>query len=385
MIMFKIQIGWKIYSRIAAFVFANALFLISGCSNHETAKELTLGAILPLTGSMAFLGQQELVGLQLGVEDANKRLEGKGIKINLLVEDSQSKAALAATVANKLIDVDKVDALFITTSSATQAVAPLADKAHVPILVMAAEPGLTKISGYMFRIYMNFDDEARTLADYAKQANFKKIKLIRANLQAFDVESKLLRDYLNGATSIVEEHVYEYGSKDFRTIIEKVAATPSDGIFILGVGPELPALVTQLRENNALSKIPVTGGYAFLSEPAQAQGTEIYKNVVFSSFPFTLSSPEMKRFSGYKTQAGTKLGIFTDYLYAYDSVQFLSVAFESRRDSESLYDALKRISLFSGITGNHQINKQREISVSMRMARYVGGEMELLDVNKKDR
>lgn len=362
------------------FVFGCISVLLLGCSSEQSEREeIRLGAILPLTGGLGFLGQQELVGLELGEGDVNRRWSKKGLQLKLLVEDSQSKASRAATIANKLIHVDKVDVLFVTTSSAVQAVVPIADKAQVPVLIMASEPGLTKLSPYAFRIYMNFDDEAKTIADYIKRVGYKKIALIRANLQAFDMETKLLRQYLGTSISILEEHLYEYGSKDFRTILEKVATTPFDAVCILGVGPELPTLVAQILENEKIASVPIVGGYLFLSEPAQAQGTSIYSNVTFASFPFTLSSPQVKRFAGRTTQEGNDLSVFTDYVYTYDSIQFLSIANEARKGSESIFDAMKRIDTFTGAAGTHKLNEFREISVPMRMAQFINGELKLIE------
>lgn len=364
---------------IVTFVLVNILWSLEGYSASDSPREITLGAILPLTGGMGFLGQQELVGLQLGIADANKKLENNGTRLALHVEDSQSKASIAATVANKLIAVDKIDALFITTSSAVQAVAPIADKTHIPMLAMAGEPNLTLLSPYMFRIYMNFENEAQTIAAYIKQTNYKKLKFIYANLQAFSAESKFLKKYLGDDPGLaIEENTYEYGVKDFRVLLEKVAATQTDAICILGVGPELPVLITQLLGHKKLAGKPIIGGYLFLSEPALAQGTNIYKNLKFASFPIPPESPEMVRFKNHKTRSGKPLSEFADYLYAYDSVLFLAAATELQQKGETLDSAMKRVRQFQGLAGKHNLNNEREIFVEMKMGEYNNGHFQLL-------
>jgi branched-chain amino acid transport system substrate-binding protein len=357
-------------------------FILTAASANCYAKNIQaikLGAILPMTGPAGFLGQQELVGLQLGIEDVNKRLSNKGYKIDLEVQDSASKPANAVTIANKMISVDKVDILFVSTSSANQAVAPIAKQANIPLLVMASEAGLTKGNNNMFRVFMNFDVESQTLAKYISKKNYQNIGIIHANLKAFDSQLELIKQRLPKKITISEIQNYELKDKDFRTQIEKISRRPIDALLILGQGPELFALVSQIRENKHLATVNLIGGFTFLSDSAKVGGVDIYNNLVFSSFPFNSDSAEMSIFKSRKTPDGKTLTDFIDYAYTYDNIILIATALENKKSGETLLNSLSRVRKIKGVTGNIAFDANRDSIIPMKMATYRSGKVVFVD------
>lgn len=371
------NVGFKLSFLMIAFI----SLAISACQSNNTQKIqiVKFGAILPMTGAAGFLGQQELVGLQLGTEDANLRLIAKGYKIELIVQDSASKPANAVTIANKMISINKVDALFVSTSSANQAVAPIAKQANIPLFVMASEAGLTKDNENMFRVFMNFDTESKTLAQYISDKKYRKLGIIHANLKAFESELSLLKQYLPQQVAVLETQNYELSDKDFRTQIEKLSRKPIEALLILGQGPELFALVSQIKENKVLSAVPLVGGFTFLSESAKIGGVDIYDNLAFASFAFTANSPELIKFRDRKSSEGKVLTDFIDYAYTYDNIVLLATALENRQPGETLLSSLQKIKHIKGITGDIQFDDNRDSITHMKMVKYKTGKVFLLE------
>lgn len=356
-----------------------AILLACQQNNSQKVQVVKLGAILPMTGTAAFLGQQELVGLQLGIEDANQRLSAKGYKIELIMQDSASKPANAVTIANKMITVDKVDVLFVSTSSANQAVAPIAKLANLPMFVMASDVGLTKGYENMFRIFMNFDTESQTLVKYITDMKYRKIGIIHASLKAFESQLSLIKQYLPKNVSILEIQNYELGNKDCRTQIEKLSRKDIEALVVLGQGPELNALVSQIKENKILSSIPIVGGFTFLSDSAKVGGVAIYDKLVFASFAFTADSPELIKFRDRKSPDGKALTDFIDYAYTYDNIVLLATALENKKPGQTLLSSLQNIKTIKGITGSIEFDNNRDSLIQMRMATYKNGKVSLLD------
>ena len=88
-------------------IIAGAVFLL-GRENGDISKNnpIKIGAILPLTGDLAFLGEEIKKGIDLGVAEYKDR----GININVIYEDDQSLSLTASVnAANKLLNIDKVD------------------------------------------------------------------------------------------------------------------------------------------------------------------------------------------------------------------------------------------------------------------------------------
>ncbi len=77
----------------------------------EAQPPLRIGMSLSQTGPSAAPGQSHLRGRQLCVKHTNEKGGVLGRRIELIVEDDQSKAATAVAIYEKLITQDKVDAI----------------------------------------------------------------------------------------------------------------------------------------------------------------------------------------------------------------------------------------------------------------------------------
>src|SRR6202042_534375 len=85
----------------------------------RAADVVRIGLDNPLTGPVAALGKNELVGCQMAVDEINGKGGILGRMVALAVEDSTSTdAGTAVQKARKLIDGDKVDFLLGSSNSA---------------------------------------------------------------------------------------------------------------------------------------------------------------------------------------------------------------------------------------------------------------------------
>src|SRR3989338_5111387 len=140
-----------IRSLMVLFVLVSVLLTIS-CSTTDTPNNQTdvgkvhsikLGAVLPLTGGSAFYGQYARAGIDAEIQDINNagRTAAGGIAgspVTVVYEDTQSNKKNAATAAQKLIEVDDVDALITILSSHAGAVVPIAETSRVPLVYVSS-------------------------------------------------------------------------------------------------------------------------------------------------------------------------------------------------------------------------------------------------------
>ena len=150
-------------------------FSVVGCGSNDTNDDFVIAAVIPKTGPIAYLGEQELAGLELAAEDINATGGILGRKVLVKWEDTGGDVAKAVTAANKLLFDGKVDMLFVTTTGAVKAVAPIAASNKVPMFAMSSDIGITELNDYIFRMYMNFGDEQKVIANYIKNKNLKNI------------------------------------------------------------------------------------------------------------------------------------------------------------------------------------------------------------------
>jgi branched-chain amino acid transport system substrate-binding protein len=117
--------------------------------------------ILPLTGNYAVIGEGEKKGIDMAVETLKQKFPGK--KIEIIYEDYASETKNAVTAANKLISVDKVDAIITSTTAASEAVSPVVERAQKINFVISPDIEVVSKSQYNFRIYYNFNTEAEVV------------------------------------------------------------------------------------------------------------------------------------------------------------------------------------------------------------------------------
>jgi branched-chain amino acid transport system substrate-binding protein len=75
-------------------------------------EPIKLGFVNPLTGVLSALAQSEVEGAKYAVEEVNKSGGILGRQVQLLVEDSANDVGTGVQKTRKLIDRDKVDAIF---------------------------------------------------------------------------------------------------------------------------------------------------------------------------------------------------------------------------------------------------------------------------------
>ena len=91
-------------------------------SEKEVVKSITIGAILPLTGPTAQLGQEEKKGLLMAMDELNSHSSKPNFR--LVVEDSKGTAKDGVVAAHKLIESDQAQIVFTSLTPVSQAIGP---------------------------------------------------------------------------------------------------------------------------------------------------------------------------------------------------------------------------------------------------------------------
>lgn len=154
------------------------ILLLGGCGGRQDAdadadaeghgRTALVGVLAPRHGSGAFKGEQGLLGLKQQLQ-LQPRL-GDGTRIALKVEELQDEAAPGVAALERLAQLpDLVAVVSFLNSDAMLAVAPAAERLHLPVLLASAtNPGL--VEGRSFVSQVIFEDrlQAEVSALYAR-------------------------------------------------------------------------------------------------------------------------------------------------------------------------------------------------------------------------
>lgn len=237
------------------FLLSLCVFGLLSCQKREIIK---VGVILPLTGPASEIGNNILDGIMIASEYYDSISPQK---IKLIVEDSKLDAKQAMSSANKLITVDKVNAI-IGLASSTEAlvVAPICEKNKVVMISSTAStPLLSDAGDYIFRIYPSDVYDSKVLADYARRIDNVSILYLNNDF-GVGLKNTFIENYEKLGGEIINVEAFLPDDTDFRTQLTKIKASTPNGLLVIAIDMQYLNIVKQIRELGIKSQIfaPVT-------------------------------------------------------------------------------------------------------------------------------
>ncbi|OHB24861.1 MAG: hypothetical protein A2542_02540, partial [Parcubacteria group bacterium RIFOXYD2_FULL_52_8] len=200
-----------------------------------STEALKIGVILPLTGDAATYGEPGRNLFALALDEVNAAGGVNGQMLEFIYEDGKCNGPVAASAAQKLVAIDKVQIIIGGfCSSESLASIPVAESAKVAMFSPgSSSPDLTGRSMYFFRNYPSDASQGKILAEAA--FNDKKWKTV-AMLQE-------QTDFALGIRKVFETRFVELGGKiiteefpstasDFRSQLSKLRAAKPDALFL---------------------------------------------------------------------------------------------------------------------------------------------------------
>jgi branched-chain amino acid transport system substrate-binding protein len=225
----------------------------------DAQQPLRIGASLSQTGPYANLGQNQLRGYRLCVKHTNEKGGVLGRRIELIVEDDQSKAPTAVAIYEKLITQAKVDAILGPYGAPiVEAVADVNEKHKMPMV--AASAGVTSIykkgRRFVFMVFSPSEAYLEGFIDIAAKRGLKTVALIHEDtIFPKAVAQGGLELAKKRGLSVVLVEAYPKGMTDFSAILTKVRVANPDVLAAGTYFEDAVAITRQLRELNVNPKM----------------------------------------------------------------------------------------------------------------------------------
>jgi len=207
------------------------LAVLVAVTAHAQAP-IRIGASLSQTGAYARLGQNQLRGYQLCVKESNEKGGILGRKLELIVEDDQSKAPMAVSIYEKLITQDKVDAVLGPYSSGiTEAVANVTEKHRMPMIApnAATTSIFKKGREFVYMVLSPAEVYLQGLIDVASKRGLKTVAILHQDRLFPKATAKGTAELAQKkGLKVVLVAAYPKGTTDFTALLRKVAAAKPD-------------------------------------------------------------------------------------------------------------------------------------------------------------
>lgn len=275
-----------------------AAAFIASAFTAASAQPVRIGFHAPLTGLAASDGKTAHQGAELAVEQINARGGIAGRKIELVVQDDQTKAEQAVPLANKFVGDGLKLVISGSYSGPTRAAAGVFQQAKIPyISSYAIHPDITRTGNFVFRTSFTGEIQGKAAAKLIgvglKQ---KKVTLITLNN---DFGQSLAAGFKEVAASfgltIASEYTYAMADRQFGSIVASVKRDAPDVLYISGYFFNGGPLVAQLRAGGVTAQIVGTEGFDthnFITIAKDAaEGV-----IITTSLDRDSTQPEMKAF-----------------------------------------------------------------------------------------
>lgn len=330
-----------------------AIFL-SKKNVQKSDEALTIGALAPLTGQIAVLGERMRNGMELAKEDLIK--EGVVSGLNIIYEDA-CDGKTTTNAVQKLINADHVKIIgsgFCLFGLDT--VVPTIEENKVILFNTAANPESVLNKKYVFSTNINIRDDASRMADYAaNQLRAKTVAMIYLDTSfghSYQTNFSDSFEKLGGRVAVGEAVTPD--TVDFRAQVTKIKAAKVDAVIIIHFGISLGNSIKQLREQGVM--VPIMGDYESEDPTVIEYAGKAAEGMIISSSQQEVETALVKSFQErYKAKYGEAADVLATN--AYDSLQLQIRSYVAcDGDTDCMSKKLAVTKNYDGVSGRITIN-----------------------------
>ncbi len=328
-------------------------FIIPGCKPKESAETIKIGVSVPITGQIAMLGEGMKNAALIAKDDMAKNFKNLRHNYELIFEDDGFDPTKAASVARKLISVDKVVAIISGEGPTAMVMGPIADKEQVIHFGITADPAAAK-GELNFLHWSPLAEQNYVLLQELKNRGYKKVGFF-TNISSevwVAISEDLKKQVKDAGIAITYDESFENGKKDFRSLVAKVKENMPEIHIILTYSPELDILVKQMRTAGLNQPITSIESFEFAQEMPLFEG----------QWYVCGGNPSRDFVAEYKSRYGKYPPILSPNVY--DMINLIITATEnvqsaSTPTSTQIAGELKKIKNYSGVLGKLVVGDDR--------------------------
>jgi branched-chain amino acid transport system substrate-binding protein len=260
---------------------------VLGVRGQIAADSVKIGVLTDLSGPYAeSSGRGSVVAADMAAEDVGRMVRGKPIEI--IEADHQNKPDIAATIAQRWFDLDKVDGIVdlpvSPVAAAVQAVGK--EKQRTTLITAAASADLTAKTCTLTST--QWADDTHALAGGAARAIVD-----RGGKKWFfvTVDNGFGEAMQNDASHVVEANggkvlgaaKFPFGNGDFSPLLAQARSSGADVIEVASSGGDLVNLVKQASELGLPNEKQGLGGFLVYLTDIHALGLQLAQNLIFAS------------------------------------------------------------------------------------------------------
>jgi branched-chain amino acid transport system substrate-binding protein len=340
-------------------VCAASLAFAGGAKDSDT---VSIGAVFPLSGGVAFYGNESRDGALLAIEQINAAGGLLGKKLALISEDDEGDSAKSINAFTKLTTRDKVSFVIgSSTSGPTQALTSLAQQQKVVLISPSAtNENVTRAGDFIFRACFIDPFQGVVGADFAYATLGSRRAAILYDAGAdynTGLADSFRKQFKANGGQIVADEAYQSGDVDFNAQVTRIKAGNPDVVYLPNYYNDVTLQAKQLRDQGVRCALVGGDGWDSLIDNA---GDEVLNGFWSSGFASDTTDPKgaafVKAFEGkYKRLASQFAAL------GYDAMMLVidGIKAAGTFDSSKVKDAMAKLN-GPYVTGNIRFDANRD-------------------------
>src|SRR5437868_10541762 len=288
---------------------AFAAILISLIAPAAAQEPIKIGLIVDRIGFAKAWSEPITQGAVYAAKELNAKGGVLGRKVELLIEDDQSKPDLSATAARKLEDAGAAFILSLTHTVAALQAQSVTVETKTPHLApsLTVDTLTTQIPNPNFwQTGPLASTQIATLLSYARHSNYKKVALISDNSAISQATAKAFKaEFDKNRIEVIADEMVPSGAQSAEAQMQKVCVAKPDAIFLATLlTPENLLVLRSYRQHGM--KTPLVGNYNLAVPVYMTVAKGLLDGIVFVD-AWDPAKPQVKQFiAGYAKEMGTE-------------------------------------------------------------------------------
>jgi len=326
-------------------------------------QPIKIGVLMPTSGVLAALATEQINGMNIALEEFGGAVAGR--KVEMIVEDDESKPSIGLSKARKLILSDRVDVLTgIVGSDVALAVRPFAEANRIPVVI--ANAGANALTGencspWMFRVSFSHAQLVSDFGGWLVRRGIRRVYALGADfVSPREMVAAFRKGFVAAGGTFVGEAFSPYGATtDFGPYLSQARAANPDAIFAVYYGSEAILFVKQYQSFGLQDKYKLVSTMGLTPQMLRGAQGEAAANILESlNYVPELDTPANKAFQAVYQKKYGKLGAEFAVM-GYDAMRFVLEALKSlngRTDDRSAVAAAIRKVSYVGPRGPMSID-----------------------------
>jgi ABC-type branched-subunit amino acid transport system substrate-binding protein len=353
--------SWQILA-----VGAVAAMTLAGCGSSDSAEPassstttaaaaakgdgtLTIGTLLPQTGSLQFLGPPEFAGVDLAIKDINAAggVLGKPV-VDIKADSGDASTDIASSSVDRLLS-QKVDTIVGAASSSVSltVIDKITGAGVVEFSPANTSPTFTdyKDKGLYFRTAPSDVLQGRVLGDLMLADGAQSVGILALqDPYGTGLAENVKKSVTDGGGEVVAEEIYDPKAATFSAEVGKIKAANPDAIALISFDEAKKVVPEMVKQKIDMKKVYFVDGNLADYSKDFAKGTLTGAK---GTLPGVVASDEFKK---KLLEVDPKLTEFSYSPESYDAVVLTALAAEAAKDDSGTAIASKLVEVSKGGT-----------------------------------